>query len=255
MSGFIDTVYLECFGDDDHSPGQYVTESVYTAWDGFRLLGVRTVPFKRGTALPVVQKDHAVVGFVGTVRRYLAQLGVPDPHVDSAPEPLLPFFRRRIWTTTMGEIRNRLDTFDFQSESIFIKPRRNHKLFTGHVLGPKFADLIQTASVADDVELLASEVVDYVSEYRGFILDRKLVGFRHYNGDFRRIPDTQVIDDALAAWGEDIPAACSIDLGLRRDGSTDIVEVNDAFALGGYGLRSLLYARMIEARWCEMVDL
>ena len=32
-----------------------------------------------------------------------------------------------------------------------------------------------------------------------------------------------------------------------------MIEVNDAYSLGSYGLRSIPYVRMIEARWIEIV--
>ena len=37
-------------------------------------------------------------------------------------------------------------------------------------------------------------------------------------------------------------------------GKTLLVEVNDSYALGHYGLRTIPYARMIEARWEEMTQ-
>lgn len=250
MTGFVEAVWLEC-RDEDGQIGDFNTESVYTAWNGFRLLGVETRRFRVGQTPPAV-KEHAIVGNVGTVQKYLAQLDVKSPRVESAPAVLHPLFHRRLWTTTLGEVRKHLDG---GGDLFFIKPLHAHKLFTGHVLGRSFNVLSKTAFFDDSVEILASEIVEYVSEYRGFICNRELVGFRHYAGDFRRIPDARVIDQALAWWGDDAPAACSIDLGLRRDGTTDIVEVNDASSLGAYGLPSIPYARMIEARWCEMVDL
>jgi hypothetical protein len=38
-----------------------------------------------------------------------------------------------------------------------------------------------------------------------------------------------------------------------NDGSTVVVEVNDAYALVSYGLPSIPYAQMIDARWQQMV--
>jgi hypothetical protein len=48
------------------------------------------------------------------------------------------------------------------------------------------------------------------------------------------------------------PRAYSLDFGVLRTGETCLVEVNDAYALGHYGLQSVLYARMIDARWEEL---
>jgi hypothetical protein len=43
-----------------------------------------------------------------------------------------------------------------------------------------------------------------------------------------------------------------LDWGVTDTGETRLVEANDAYALGYYGLQSVLYARMIDARWEEL---
>ncbi len=34
-----------------------------------------------------------------------------------------------------------------------------------------------------------------------------------------------------------------------------MIEVNDGFSLGGYGLNALDYAKLLSARWCELVGI
>ncbi|ADQ61000.1 ATP-grasp domain-containing protein [Lactobacillus delbrueckii] len=46
--------------------------------------------------------------------------------------------------------------------------------------------------------------------------------------------------------------ACSIDICYCKDGQSQMVEANDAYALGCYGLPSLLYAKFIFARWSQI---
>ena len=48
------------------------------------------------------------------------------------------------------------------------------------------------------------------------------------------------------------PRAYVLDFGATSDGETRLVEANDAYALGHYGLASVLYARLIDARWEEL---
>lgn len=227
--------------------GEFVTESTYAAWDGFRLLGLEAVSFVRKEELDVLglAPDTIVQGWIGTVRYALSRLGVPDPHVPTMPEEVQAFAGRKIWTTTLGEFRK-------DDRRAFIKPLTQHKLFTGHVASGEFRDLIQTANFEDDVVVLASEVVDFVVEYRTFWNARKCVGARFYKGDWSKMIDFDVVGRVGAAYSS-APAACSIDFGLTSDGRTLPVEVNDAFALGHYGLPSIPYAQMIEARWLEMV--
>ena len=45
--------------------------------------------------------------------------------------------------------------------------------------------------------------------------------------------------------------AYCLDVGCLEDRSTLLVEVNDGYAFGAYGLRPELYMKMISARWEE----
>lgn len=42
--------------------------------------------------------------------------------------------------------------------------------------------------------------------------------------------------------------------GVTREGATLVVEMNDGYALGCYGLAAVPYAQLLEARWQEMVS-
>ncbi len=79
-----------------------------------------------------------------------------------------------------------------------------------------------------------------------------LIGLKHYKGDFGIIPDTTIINKAIKQY-KSSPIAYSIDMGILSNGDSVLVEVNDFFALGSYGLDPILYARGIEARWNEIV--
>jgi hypothetical protein len=103
-----------------------------------------------------------------------------------------------------------------------------------------------------DMEIQISEPVEFVTEYRGFVLRGDLVGLKHYKGDFGLVPDVAVIKQAIAAY-KGAPVAYSIDFGVDDKGRSLLVEVNDAFALGNYGLNSLIYTDIIEARWDEIM--
>lgn len=51
----------------------------------------------------------------------------------------------------------------------------------------------------------------------------------------------------------DAPAGCAIDMGVTSGGRTLLVEVNDGYALGCYGMDSVAYALLLAARWAELV--
>lgn len=45
-----------------------------------------------------------------------------------------------------------------------------------------------------------------------------------------------------------------MDFGVTNTGATILVEVNDGYSLGNYGLDSLLYAKLLSARWTELTN-
>lgn len=246
----IEAVYIE------RKDGDWINDTAFTMAQGCYLKGIEVRPFRGPEIehLPLT-KETLVHGYVGTVRKALRRLDVPEPHIDGAPpEDLLPLYGRRMWPTTMTEVRRRLDSAD----PIFIKPLHHQKAFTGHVTSGQIRDLIQTAGFDDEFEILASEVVEFDVEYRLFVNRRLFIGCRHYAGDFSQFIDFDVAFQALRAW-RDQPVSYSLDLGVATapDGTkrTLIVEVNDAFALGGYGLPSIPYAEMVIDRWEEMVGI
>jgi hypothetical protein len=228
--------------------GEFMRDSVYAAWDGFRLLGVETIGFEyeQIDELPL-DRESLVVGGIGAVRRALARLGVAEPALHPAPPELRRFYGRRIWETTLAEVRQ-------HQRPIFLKPLRAHKLFDGHVRRRELDDISRTAHLEEELPVLASEVVTFVSEWRCFVREGQCVGARPYRGDYRDpVPDMSLVEPCIAAFGRAAPAGYSLDLGRTIEGKTLVVEVNDGFSLGSYGLPSIPYAQLLEARWRELL--
>ncbi len=232
--------------------GELLTTNIYYAWEGFRLKGY-DVRFFEGeftsSELDAISlsKDDIVCGYIPIVRKVFDRLGVEQPNLPDIPDELLPFCGRLVWFGKLGDIHRQ----DQDVQSVFIKPRYVQKLFPGHVVA-SFKDLIKTSAYDMSTEILISEAVNFVSEYRGFVLRGDLVGLKHYKGDFGILPDVGVIRSAIQAY-KLAPSAYSIDFGVTDRGESLLIEINDAFALGNYGLNSLLYTDIIEARWDEIV--
>ncbi len=218
-----------------------------TACDGLRLLGYDTILFTQEefdrNELPIT-KDTLVVGFIETYRTALERLGLAPPDNIDIPAELQAYTGRNCWPTTLGFARQE------QNWPIFIKPLRHHKRFAGKLVS-KFIHLLSSASLANEFEIWASEPVDFVSEYRCFIARGEVVGVRPYKGNPLVFPDGARILAMVKAWTS-APVACCIDVGVTSDGRTLLVEVNDGHSMGDYGLESMTYARLLEARWCEL---
>lgn len=239
------TVYIQW----DSRSSQFDLPACYTAWRGFNLLCDDVHTFASLDDLP---KDPSAIVFGGvlTVRNALKRLGIRPPLPLDYPEALRPFFERPISQTTLGQVRKAEGQEGFQP--VFIKPIEHAKAFSGHVVR-QFKDLIPTAHVPDDYPIWTSPEVTFLAEYRCFVLRGKVVGLRAYRGDPLLFPAATIVRAAVSAW-KDQPVACSIDFGVMDNGLTAVVEVNDGFALGDMGLGSIIFARMIEARWDQMVE-
>lgn len=196
--------------------------------------------------------DEMVVrGGVGTIRRLLKRAGRPLPPNIDLPASLSRWIGRRFWESTLGQIRSAVDSEGFQP--VHVKPLRDHKLFKGTVVRA-FRDLISTASIASDVPVLVQEYVEFVSEWRASVLRTRILNVGHYRGDPLVFPDPEVIRSAVLAF-EDRPISFGLDWGITKSGETLLVEVNDGFSLGNYGLRGAEYSALIEARWRQLMGL
>ena len=47
---------------------------------------------------------------------------------------------------------------------------------------------------------------------------------------------------------------CSMDICVTSDNKTLLLEMNDGYALGCYGLNTIDYAKLISARWSQLLD-
>lgn len=228
---------------EDHPDSQ----NTFSAQCGFRERGVETAPFywvDDIDKLDDLGPEVGLVGFVGDVWAALKKMGRPLPVPTDYPEELAPWMGRRVWRSTLGNARRLV-------EPTFIKPAASEKLFTGFVWRGAGMEAVRVASCEDDVEVWCSEVVDFSSEHRVYVKDDEILDVRRYKGDWGTAPDRKTVEDAVQAW-KSSPRGCSLDFGVTSDGRTLLVETNDGYALGNYGMTDTLYAQMLEARWEEL---
>ena len=226
--------------------------TTFAAADGFTMQGIPVVPYYGFGDLDEMHKNgrltpnKLVAGYIGDVHKALDLLGKPIPPPLDYPEHLEGCYGRSITRGTLGDVRN-------GTEVRFVKPIKQ-KVFTGLVFDP--ADPIvrvKLATVADEEPCFISELIDFVSEWRCYMRDGRIVGIKHYKGDEAIGFNRGKLDAMVSRSHGKMPAGCSIDIGVTSAGDTCIVECNDGFSLGNYGLPSIIYARLIEARWVELM--
>jgi len=241
--------------DDD---GEFYSVNFYQAWKGFMEIDLDVYRFQR-KQLPILPlaPEHIVVGGIPVMREVFHLLGVQiPPNVDFPPSLIRDeLLGRRFWNASLKEVRRyvRISEETPSQLPVFIKPKDSQKLFTGHWI-TCFADLIKTASVDPSTPLLVQDVVDFKSEWRVYVVKGKICRCCHYRGDPLMFPDGEVIQRMVTLYQEsgEAPAAYGLDVGRVQD-QTLLVEVNDGYALGNYGLSSIAYARLLTTRWNQVV--
>lgn len=216
---------------------------------GFDELGIEVRPFY-GFGDIEAEVDcgpQALVhGFIGDVYKAMDKLGLPRPPSIDYPEELTDFYGRKIWTGTLDDIQDK-----GLHEGVFVKPQEQ-KLFTGLLWKGTPQHRLHLAPYDKTTPTYFSEPVQFLSEYRCYVLEGEILGVRFYKGDWSVAPCRRVVETAVGTYAP--YRAYAIDVGVLVSGETVVVEVNDAFALGCYGLHHVAYARMIEARWEELTE-
>src|SRR5690606_36946193 len=133
---------------------------------------------------------------------------------------------------------------------IFAKPKDRKKRFTGRVFRSA-ANLAYLEGASQQTAIFCSEVVEWVSEYRVFVIRGEIVGIKHYQGDADKNIDDAVVESAIAQLEEsgETTIAYAVDFGLLATGQTAVVEWNDGFSLGSYGLDKAIYTDLLITRW------
>jgi hypothetical protein len=196
-----------------------------------------------------LSREALVVADVPLFESALKQLGVQPPKENCYPPELTEFLHRRIWPSTMKALEAKFLTID--GFEVFAKPRGRIKRFTGRMLDAgAFSTL---AHVSRHLEVWCSEIISFASEHRAFVVDGVIRDVRPYCGN-ETVPSREVIERCVALWTQTGQAArgYGIDFGVLRDGRTALVEVNDGFALGAYGLAPKDYVELLVARWEQL---
>lgn len=254
---------IQKYGNQNSSYGDgvnYWSASCDSAAKGFRGLGYEITPFDSQNpnwcALAGVCKSTPVRGSVQSVRAALRYLGAPEPKNVDIPRALKKYAGRKIWTSTVGEV------FEKQ-ESVFIKPLLDQKAFYGHVAYDGWSAYLD--GLPQSYKLLCAERTQFLSEFRCYVIHGKIVKYVCYcyedRGQARLSEAEKELTLAMLKDYTDQPAGFCFDVGRIPTGKSGfsldtklvLVEVNEGFSCGNYGLKNTVFAELIRARWRELV--
>lgn len=188
-----------------------------------------------------VDPAQCPVGTVEFVKQYAQSCGVTMPAFDSYPLCLRDggFFKRKI----------RQGRFSDANDHEFVKPVNAVKLFTGDI---KFRI---TDTVNDSIEVYISEPVNFVAEWRLYVINGCFCGAARYDdNDNDEDLGSSFSMAAINAMTASRFANFSLDIGKLANGEYCIVEANDGWALGYYRGDCTVsdYARLIWNRWKDI---
>lgn len=217
--------------------------SHYTAYEGFLRMGFELIQCRNIDDV-FADNESVVVGSVGFIQGVLNKRNISFPVDFSYPPSLTKYLGRKMETSTLNTLQAE------QQWNVFIKPKNACKLFTGRVVR-SIRDLAGCGNQFDDTEIWVSELKTFVAEWRVFIRYGKVLNVRKYTGDWRCSFDSNIIENAVADF-TDAPNAYALDFGVTKDGATLLIEANEGYSLGAYGLDFFDYAKLLSARWSQL---
>ncbi len=197
-------------------------------------------------------KQNLFVGSTEFMREVFSRIGKTDVRVPKNSN-------REHKIITLGESR----AIVAGGKKIFIKPL-TIKLFTGLVLdGCHYSSL---DNVPDDTLVMSYEPFDrpIITEWRVYVHNHKIADVKNYSGEFLNVPREDYINQVLSCnKREGFPIAYIIDIGKLEGLVEDdldswqlenvIIEYNDMWAIGNYGIPNDLYLRLLKDRYFEIV--
>lgn len=217
---------------------------------------VKKVADERGlsalyTKFPDISDASLIVGDIPYVAGALAQAGKKLPNTPSYPYSLEHLLHRKIEMMTLYQARQLIAT----SQKRFIKPVEM-KEFTGLVLDD--ADDYRIRGLDNTMLVHVSEVVEWLSEWRVYVLDGQVRDIILYEGDSRFYPESSIVQSAVGILtgnpkNPENPVSYAIDFGVLSDGTTALVEMNDGFSIGAYeGVDPGTYFDILQSRWDQL---
>lgn len=234
--------FIQC--NKDMEP---MNPNVYNAYFGFKEMGLECVLFNSYDQLDEYYHsiDDVIAGGIGMIRRRLEHFGIHVEDYDY-PEELKKYLGRKVWKSTIWDIRDHPDKWP-----VFIKSVEQKKL-TGKIIAG-IPDLVATGSWNENYEIFCSEPVHMLAEWRIFVRYGKVLDAKLYKGDWTQHYDPEVVQNAIDDFTT-APHAYGIDFAVTDKGETILIEVNDGFALGCYGMMHWNYAKFLITRWAQITN-
>ena len=149
---------------------------------------------------------------------------------------------------TLNRARNIVDTIG----PLFIKPVQN-KFFSGAVYDKMFISSLKDFSGDTEVIITQSFNQPILTEWRCYVHLNKILDARNYSGDFRIMPNWDYAESIVKENADTFPDAYVLDMGVLKDGKNVVIEFNDGWSTGNYGIDNSDYYKYLRARYFQIV--
>ena len=218
----------------------------YSAKMGAKQMGHTVKTFESYSEIPS-DPYNVVVGSVEMCSWWLENNGYVLPTLIDLT-PFKTYLRRnsQIWTTE--DVRENLK---WGKGPLFVKPAHRIKAFTGFVASDVL--MFDIFSERYQGEVIVQDVIDIVSEHRVYVNNNQIVGCKHYSGDCLRFPQRCIVNLVHGTAMEciDHHSYC-MDFAVLANGHTVLIELNDGWAIGNYGLDPKTYYLFVRDRWLQI---
>lgn len=186
-------------------------------------------------------RQNVFIGSVEFMREVFKRIGLMDVRLPQNSN-------RKSEIITLGEAHKRIAN----GGKLFIKPV-DIKLFTGLVLdGMKYSCL---EGLPDETRVLAYEPFkeNIESEWRVYVHNNKIIDARNYSGDFTISPNYTCVELLVKGNKSQFPCAYTIDVGILASNDNVVIEYNDMWGIGNYGMPNDMYFRALKDRYFEIM--
>lgn len=221
----------------------------YSAKLGAEQLGIKTKTFINSDDVPG-DPTNILVGSVEACSNWLFTNGYP------VPEPVnllnyVPKLGRNIGISHINDIGHPDSPFKYP---LFIKPHTQIKAFTGFVATDDLTKKVFSENY--DGWVLFQDVIEIVSEYRLYVSNNRPIGMKHYRGDCLTQPSEAFVRNCFNSVKSTIDHhSYTLDFGVLDNGYTVLIEINDGWAIGNYGLEPQTYYLFVRNRWLQMTGI
>lgn len=234
--------------------GQIRDRDQLDLYDGYLALGYQTklvgssdIYLKKVN----ITKDDVFCGHVQICQYIWSQLNIKDPCIPNYPEELKEYFGRSIRQMRLKDFRKILQENENFGKTYFVKPIKN-KLFTGFTCVTE--QELSKLDCSNNTEVYVSNYINFGAEFRAYIYKNKVVDcFRYWGDDWKVTTPSKDIEE-MSKKIKINSVFFSLDVGIdSATGKTLLMEVNDGYALGNYGLAPVDYAKYSSERCLEII--